>query len=246
MGNMKRKIIKFFGIVLILAGGGVAGFMAWQKYMSPDVVPTTEETPVTTTNHKSHSNLFSRRQTSMPTECFDDKSPSVCSGVYDVTKTEQNTTCNCETVHLGKKYTKQYNIKTTLEYNLGFGEANAIADAVKQNQICDYVCDAFTDQIVNKKFLPREYFSVSHKCDDAVEITDKKESRFFSKCNCLISDENHAPTQFDMAKIKNTEFTEDTPENALAQCNRWCDRLCNSVFSTYIQEHPEFEIPIKK
>lgn len=237
---MKKALLFILFSLILIIGTGIAVHKMW-----PIDTPVQAEEQieiVTTSNHTAHTNMQSRRQTSMPTECFDDNSPSICAGIHDVVKTEQNNICNCKTVHNGKTYVKQYNVKATYEYTLGFGEDNAIVNVLDNSNICDAVCENFSTQIAQGKFLPREYFTITTQCEDAKEIPFDDETRYYSQCKCMISDEFHTPTWFDMARVKHNEFTEKTPEQAVSQCNRWCGRLCDTVFSGYIEDHPEFEL----
>lgn len=243
---MKKWLLAIFVFAIVLIGGYVLVNMYWptDNGVSDDLAPLPETVVTTTTNHKSYANSQSHRRTSVPTECYEDDSPSVCSGNYDVVTTTENTTCTCSVTHNDKTYTKKYEIKSKYEYNLDFGETDGVIAALRENDLCTPVCDEFTRQIVNGTYVPRGNFTLTHSCDDAFETQIDEETKYISRCNCMASDASHEPTKIKLSRVQETEFAADTAESALAQCNRWCARLCDAAFSIELKNNPKFEIPV--
>ena len=246
----KRKLIGLSFLVILVAL--VTTGYVLKKHYRAHITITPEKTVVQIRdaqqidvkfNANQQANSF--RKKSVPTECLDDKAPSICSGNHDVVKTDVKQACKCTTTIDDKTFIKEYDVKSVYEYELGFGEDDIVAGAIANQKLCDDICSAFTNHIENGTFMPREYFVVSHQCMNAHEITIDEETKYASECKCNVTDMKNLSAEFKSERIKSDEFTEKTPEEAAAQCDRWCGRLCDSVFSEYLGNNPAYTTTMK-
>lgn len=245
---MSRKTLKVLSFVTI-AIGLVAIVAVLKQHYRTHITISPDKTEFSFRNAYAIDNKFDTntdvkhvRKLSIPTECYEDGAPSICAGNHEAIKTNLNHTCKCETAFNGKVFAKQYDIKSVYEYTLGIGEDNVVANALSEQNLCDMVCKNFSAQIVNGTFLPREQFTISHKCAEPQETIDKDETKYFAECKCNVTDTNGNTGEFISEKIKKTEFSEKTPDDATARCERWCNKLCDTVFSKFIGENPTYTI----
>lgn len=245
---MSRRTLKVLSFVTIAIGLVAIVAVLKQHYrthitISPDKTEFSLRSADTVENKfdkNTQANHF--RKLSVPTDCYDDGAPSVCGNNHDAIKSDFNHTCKCSTTINGKTYAKQYDIKSTYEYSLGIGEDNIVANTINKFDICGAVCKSFSDQIVAGTFLPREYFTISHECGDATEITVDDEVRFAAECKCTITDAENNSAPFTDARIKPDEFVAKTAVEANDRCNRWCNRLCDTVFSDHLGKNPDYSV----
>lgn len=89
----------------------------------------------------------------------------------------------------------------------------------------------------------KQNFYVSYKCASAREIQIGEDTKYFSQCFCMVSDdEKKEPMWFDMADVNHIEFTANTTINAQDYCEHGCEELCKKSFAKYLSENPDFEL----
>lgn len=245
---MSRRTLKVLSFVTI-AIGLVAIVAVLKQHYRTHITISPDKTEFSVRNANEIDNKFDAnidvnhvRKLSIPTECYEDGAPSVCTGNHEAIKTNLNHRCKCETVFDGKVFAKQYDIKSVYEYTLGIGEDNVVANALSEQNLCDSVCKNFSNQIINGTFLPREQFTISHQCAEPQETVDKDEHKYFSECKCSVTDVNGNTGEFVSDKIKKTEFSEKTSAAAIQRCERWCNKLCDTVFSNHLGKNPNYTI----
>ena len=119
----KRKLIglSFLVILVTLVTTGYA----LKKHYRAHITITPEKTVVQIRdaqqmdvkfNANQQANSF--RKKSVPTECLDEKAPSICSGNHDVVKTDVKQACKCTTTIDDKTFVKEYDVKSVYEYEL--------------------------------------------------------------------------------------------------------------------------------
>jgi len=90
-------------------------------------------------------------------------------------------------------------------------------------------------------------FKISSQCVAPSPISNKNGEAvsWFSQCMCMISDDAHEPTWWDLESVNHLAFRAATADDALGLCKSGCEKLCHDAVTDALRANPDFKIPTR-